>query len=249
MCRRAKPTATVLLSGESADEVFGGYPPFYMEAVRAQGDVPVDVDADRAPEVVPVTRGDWPAQAHGTQRRRATRMRWRRCPGRPRESPEQAQQREIFYLYIHYFLPFLLDRKDRMSMAASVEVRVPFCDHRLVQYVWNTPWEMKFAGGHREGAPAAGAGGRAAGGCPRAPEDGIPVLAQPDVHRGRQARGQPDPGRLELAPAAVPRHRVREGAGAARSTSAARRFFGVKAFMEMVIQLHHWMREYKVALV
>jgi len=37
----------------------------------------------------------------------------------------------------------LLDRKDRMSMASGLEVRVPFCDHRLVQYVWNIPWELK----------------------------------------------------------------------------------------------------------
>ena len=37
----------------------------------------------------------------------------------------------------------LLDRKDRMSMASGLEVRVPFCDHRLVEYVWNIPWGMK----------------------------------------------------------------------------------------------------------
>jgi asparagine synthase (glutamine-hydrolysing) len=37
----------------------------------------------------------------------------------------------------------LLDRKDRMSMAVGLEVRVPFCDHRLVEYVFNTPWSMK----------------------------------------------------------------------------------------------------------
>ena len=37
----------------------------------------------------------------------------------------------------------LLDRKDRMSMASGLEVRVPFCDHHLVEYVWNIPWEMK----------------------------------------------------------------------------------------------------------
>jgi len=45
----------------------------------------------------------------------------------------------------------LLDRKDRMSMAHGLEVRVPFCDHRLVQYMWNIPWEMKFYGGREKG--------------------------------------------------------------------------------------------------
>src|SRR2546423_13072985 len=48
------------------------------------------------------------------------------------------------------FLPVLLDRKDRMSMAVGLEVRVPFCDHRLVEYVWNVPWEMKTADGREK---------------------------------------------------------------------------------------------------
>jgi len=48
-------------------------------------------------------------------------------------------------------MPTLLDRKDRMSMAAGLEVRVPFCDHRLVEYVWNVPWSMKFLGNREKG--------------------------------------------------------------------------------------------------
>lgn len=45
----------------------------------------------------------------------------------------------------------LLDRKDRMSMGASLEVRVPFADHRLVEYVWNIPWEWKRYGDREKG--------------------------------------------------------------------------------------------------
>ena len=45
----------------------------------------------------------------------------------------------------------LLDRKDRLSMACGLEVRVPFTDHRLVEYVWNVPWSMKEAGGIEKG--------------------------------------------------------------------------------------------------
>jgi asparagine synthase (glutamine-hydrolysing) len=52
--------------------------------------------------------------------------------------------REMFYLNITRFMATLLDRKDRMSMAVGLEVRVPFCDHRLLEYVWNVPWEMKY---------------------------------------------------------------------------------------------------------
>lgn len=50
-----------------------------------------------------------------------------------------------------WFMTTLLDRKDRMSMGASLEVRVPFADHRLVEYVWNIPWEMKMYGNREKG--------------------------------------------------------------------------------------------------
>ncbi|MFP3831158.1 asparagine synthase-related protein, partial [Pseudomonas sp. SIMBA_021] len=51
--------------------------------------------------------------------------------------------REVSYLALTRFLQTLLDRNDRMSMAVGLEVRVPFCDHRLVEYVFNVPWQMK----------------------------------------------------------------------------------------------------------
>ncbi|KOG91388.1 asparagine synthase, partial [Streptomyces varsoviensis] len=59
------------------------------------------------------------------------------------ETGLQRRMREISYLHLTRFVQILLDRKDRASMAVGLEVRVPFCDHRLVQYVFNTPWAMK----------------------------------------------------------------------------------------------------------
>lgn len=55
----------------------------------------------------------------------------------------EARRREMFFLNMNWFMQTLLDRKDRMSMATGLEVRVPYADHRLVEYVWNIPWEMK----------------------------------------------------------------------------------------------------------
>ncbi len=60
------------------------------------------------------------------------------------ESDGEIARRQMFYLNQHWFMAALLERKDRMSMGASLEVRVPFADHRLVEYVWNVPWEMKY---------------------------------------------------------------------------------------------------------
>lgn len=67
------------------------------------------------------------------------------------ETGKQAQMRVMSYLNITRFMPTLLDRKDRMSMGAGLEVRVPYCDHRLVQYVFNIPWEIKTVGNREKG--------------------------------------------------------------------------------------------------
>ena len=57
----------------------------------------------------------------------------------------------MFYLNLTRWMPTLLDRKDRMSMATGLEIRVPFCDYRLVEYVYNIPWALKNYGGQRKG--------------------------------------------------------------------------------------------------
>jgi asparagine synthase (glutamine-hydrolysing) len=67
------------------------------------------------------------------------------------DDQENARMRELFYLNLTRWMPTLLDRKDRMSMACGLELRVPFCDHRLVEYVWNVPWEMKNYRGREKG--------------------------------------------------------------------------------------------------
>lgn len=66
------------------------------------------------------------------------------------EGALERRMRELCYLHLTRFLQVLLDRKDRMSMAVGLEVRVPFCDHQLVEYVFNAPWRFKtFDGGEK----------------------------------------------------------------------------------------------------
>lgn len=67
------------------------------------------------------------------------------------ETDLEKKRRQLFYINMLWFMTTLLDRKDRMSMGASLEVRVPFADHRIVEYVWNIPWEMKMYGGREKG--------------------------------------------------------------------------------------------------
>jgi asparagine synthase (glutamine-hydrolysing) len=60
------------------------------------------------------------------------------------ESEREHRMREMFYLNIKWFMITLLNRKDRMSMFNSLEVRVPFADYRIVEYAFNVPWSMKY---------------------------------------------------------------------------------------------------------
>jgi len=152
LCREMKKHATVALSGESADEVFGGYPWFFH---------PEAVSADMFPWLVSF-RAAGSAQTYVSPEILATAnpmayldRRYREAVAEvPRiagEAPDDARHRELFYHNITHFLPMLLHRKDRMSMACGFEVRVPFCDYRLVDYVWNVPWAQKTTGDIEKG--------------------------------------------------------------------------------------------------
>ncbi|MDP4109699.1 MAG: asparagine synthase C-terminal domain-containing protein, partial [Bacillota bacterium] len=72
-------------------------------------------------------------------------------PRLPGESRLDQRMREMFMLNLNWFMQTLLDRKDRMSMHHGLEVRVPFCDHRIVEYAFNMPWEIKACAGREKG--------------------------------------------------------------------------------------------------
>jgi len=147
--------AKVALSGESADEVFGGYNWFFSEKAR---------NANMFPWVLlfGMQLGEgrsypwWSSEVHEKLRpqeyllRRYQEAR-EEVPALPGEDAFHAKMRESFYITQTCLLPMLLDSEDRMSMATGLEVRVPFCDYRLVEYVWNIPWEMKTVDGIEKG--------------------------------------------------------------------------------------------------
>jgi len=148
-CRRIKEESTVALSGESADEVFGGYPWFVRPDALAARTFPWALrQGDRLALLDQDFVRDLQAEEYVARRYQEALDEVPRLPGEP---PEEARLREINHLNITRFLPTLLDRKDRMSMASGLEVRVPFCDHRLVEYVFNIPWRLRMYGGQRKG--------------------------------------------------------------------------------------------------
>ncbi|XEQ91902.1 Asparagine synthetase [glutamine-hydrolyzing] 3 [Sporomusa carbonis] len=140
-CREIKKGATVALSGECADEVFGGYPWFHREDMINAKTFPWSPHPEiRVPWLTPEIQDKIKPTEYVAQRYSDALAEVPRLPG---EGMRSARMREIFYLSLTRFMPTLLDRKDRMSMAFGLEVRVPFCDHRIVDYVWNVPWGMK----------------------------------------------------------------------------------------------------------
>ncbi|PTQ52293.1 MAG: Asparagine synthetase [glutamine-hydrolyzing] [Hydrogenibacillus schlegelii] len=148
-CREIKKETTVALSGEGADEIFGGYPWFFRDEALQADTFPWSVKTEArlkilSPDAVHLIR----PQAYLEERYRQALAEVPRLKG---EEPAEARRREIAYLTLTRWLPVLLDRMDRMGMAVGLEVRVPFLDHRLVKYVWNVPWEMKTAGGREKG--------------------------------------------------------------------------------------------------
>jgi asparagine synthase (glutamine-hydrolysing) len=148
-CRAIKAETTVALSGECADEVFGGYPWFRQPPLPDGGTFPWSRAVSLREKLLqPWLREKLQLEKYVAQRYRESVAETPRCAT---DDAETARRRELFYLNLNWFMAVLLDRKDRMSMASGLEVRVPFCDHELVEYVWNIPWEYKNWQGREKG--------------------------------------------------------------------------------------------------
>ncbi|KUJ65859.1 asparagine synthetase B [Streptomyces albus subsp. albus] len=139
--------STVALSGESADELFGGYRWFHDPRALRSGTFPWITEQgpgfartlDRL--LAPDLRERLDLPGYRRQRYREALAEVEHLPGAG--DGRERRMREVGHLALTRFLPRLLERKDRMSMATGLEARVPFCDHRLVEYVHNAPWAIK----------------------------------------------------------------------------------------------------------
>jgi asparagine synthase (glutamine-hydrolysing) len=148
LSREISKQSTVALSGEAADEVFGGYAWYHVPALLAAPTFPWAAGGSWEPLLHPEVRARIRLAEYAADRYDEALAEVPRLAG---ESPADRRIREVLYLGLTRWLPLLLDRKDRLSMANGLEVRVPFCDHRLVEYVFNVPWELKEAGGIEKG--------------------------------------------------------------------------------------------------
>ena len=148
-CEQMKQEYTVALSGECADEIFGGYPWFYKEELlHGKGFPWMQSQAERQQLLLPHWQKKLDLEGYVRERYNETIS---EVPHLGGETQIEVRRREMAYLNMIWFMSTLLERKDRMSMGASLEVRVPFADHRIVEYAWNIPWEMKMLNGQEKG--------------------------------------------------------------------------------------------------
>lgn len=144
-CALVKEHNKVALTGECADEIFGGYPWFYRpELLHADGfpwshDLAARTCLLREDVVRSLDLGGYARAQYEASLQEVPRL--------ADETGEQQRRREVSYLNMRWFMQTLLDRMDRCSMAHGLEVRVPFADHRIAEYLYNVPWEMKYREG------------------------------------------------------------------------------------------------------
>ncbi|MFV0315028.1 MAG: asparagine synthase (glutamine-hydrolyzing) [Anaerotignum sp.] len=140
-CNQVKDYNKVAMTGECADEIFGGYPWFHKKECFEADTFPWTMDLSARKVLLKddfieyLDIDDYVAKTYANSVAETPRL--------AEDTPTEARRREISYLNQKWFMQTLLDRMDRTSMYNGLEARVPFADHRLIEYVWNVPWEMK----------------------------------------------------------------------------------------------------------
>ena len=148
-CKNVKKEMTVALTGECADEIFGGYPWFFREDALNSGTFPWSIAIEERQKLLNKTLSEKVNLKEYIDYRYQESL--DEVEILDTDTEETAQKRKISYLTLNWFMQTLLDRSDRMAMYNGFELRVPFCDYRLAQYVWNIPWEMKALKGREKG--------------------------------------------------------------------------------------------------
>lgn len=147
LCKEIKNEFTVALSGECSDEIFGGYPWYHNKEILFSNTFPwarsLDIRKKILKKGLLKNADEYVQQKYLDTINHTDKL--------SNENKISSRMREMFMLNINWFMQTLLDRKDRMSMYNGLEVRVPFCDYRIVEYAYNMPWETKAFKGREKG--------------------------------------------------------------------------------------------------
>lgn len=148
-CRQVVQYDKVALTGECADEIFGGYPWFHREDLLKKNGFPWSNEFSMRTAML---KDEVLAKLHLKEYEMAAyEATMKTAPVNSGLSELEQSRQRIGWLNLNWFMVTLLDRMDRTSMASGLEARVPFADHRIVEYVYNVPWEMKCPDGMVKG--------------------------------------------------------------------------------------------------
>lgn len=136
----------VVLSGECADEIFGGYPWFYNDKVRNRKDFPWINNLEEREQLLNSNLKEKLKLKEFVHDQYLNTIK-----DMPKGNKKVDDEKKLFYLNMIWFMPTLLERKDRMTMRASLEARVPFADTKLIEYLWNLPWSYKLYNNQEKG--------------------------------------------------------------------------------------------------
>ena len=148
-CKNIKNYATIALSGECSDEIFAGYPWFFREDSLNSNTFPWSIALNERQNLLNLEI------SRKINLKNYINYRYKESINEvvflDSDSKDTKEKRIISHLTLNWFMQTLLDRSDRMSMYNGLELRVPFCDYRLVQYMWNVPWDIKAFNGREKG--------------------------------------------------------------------------------------------------
>lgn len=251
LLRAVRQRSTVALMGEAADELFGGYRSFQDPSLVDTGNFPwVTMGLKVAPHGMStglldpglLKRIDVPGYA---AQRYADAV--AEVPCVEGESELEHRMRRVSYVHLTRWMPLLLTRDDRLSMAVGLELRVPYCDHRLVEYVYNIPWQMKTADGREKSVLRSAVAGLLPASVTERRKSPFPITQDPDY--GQVLRDRFDAVVRDTdGPVAALLDRSACAELARQDRPIAVNGWGERRDVEMVLQLDSWLRHYRVRL-
>ncbi len=251
LLRAVRQHSTVALMGEVADELFGGYQSFRDKSLLDTGNFPwVSMGLKVNPRgrstglLDPdlVKQLDLPGYSAQRYAEALTEV-----PVLDGEAADDALMRRVSFLHLTRWLPLLLGRDDRLSMAVGLELRVPYCDYRIVEYAFNIPWAMKTADGHEKSVLRAAVADLLPDSVLQRRKSPFPITQDPGY--GELLREQFDAVVTDRNSPVRPL--LDEGActdlfNERRPIEATG--WGERRNVEMVLQLDAWLRQYRVRL-